>query len=157
MVEQHHTHQKVHQFLKHHPMGVLATADIHGSPWGAAIYFFADENFNIFFVTRADTRKYKNIEENARVVLTVVDEPTQTSVQIAGTVTKVPPQDYMDVVFHKLEKIRPSHDASWTSPPTKIHKGNFMPLRILPTTLLYADYSKFKMDRDAVYVETIIG
>ena len=138
-------------------MGVLSTAGKDGTPWGSAVYFFADDDFNIFFVTRADTRTYKNIEENSLVALTVADETRQTTVQIAGAISKVPPQDYMDVMFHKLVKIRPSNDESWTPPPNKIHKGNFMPLQLTPTKLQFADFGHFKTDPDASYVETVIG
>lgn len=138
-------------------MGVLSTATTESAPWGSAIYFYADENFDIYFVTRADTQKYKNITNNPEVALTVADEASQTTVQIAGTITAVPPHDYLEVLFHKLDKIHPRGDETWTPPPNKIHKGNFMPLKLTPSRLQYADYGTYKLDPDASYVETIIG
>lgn len=39
----HQKHQKVHAFLKQHPMGILSTVSADGMPWGAAIYYILDE------------------------------------------------------------------------------------------------------------------
>lgn len=138
-------------------MGVLSTAGTDGSPWGSATYFVSDENFNLFFVTRANTRKYKNITENPLVAFTVADESSQITVQIAGKISAVPPEDYMEVVFNKFDKVRPNNNESWAPPISKIHKGNFMPLQLTPTKLIFADYGKFKLEPDAEYIQNVIG
>jgi general stress protein 26 len=151
-----HPHQKVHAFLKQHPMGVLSTVSKDGAPWGAAIYYVADEDFNFYFVTRIETFKYQNLDKNPFVALTIADSDSQTTVQVAGKISKVPVEDYMDIVFDKLAKVKPKDDHNWVPPLTKVHKGNFMPLRITPTKVQYANYKDTKQDIHADYIEHII-
>jgi general stress protein 26 len=151
-----HKHQKVHDFLKHHPMGVLSTADSEGKPWGAAIYYVADEDFNFYFVTRVETFKYHNLDKNPVAALTIADADSQTTVQARGNIYKVPVKDYMDIVFTKLAKIGPKDDPHWAPPLSKIQAGNYMPLFLTPTKLQYANYKDRKADIHADYIEKII-
>jgi general stress protein 26 len=151
-----HPHQKVHTFLRHHPMGILSTVSEDGKPWGAAIYYVVDEDFNFYFVTRAGTHKYQNLESHPFVALTVADSGSQTTVQLSGKVEKLPVKDYMDIVFDKLTKIKPADDHSWTPPLAKIHEGNYMPLKLTPDHLQYANYGHRREDPGANYIEKII-
>jgi nitroimidazol reductase NimA-like FMN-containing flavoprotein (pyridoxamine 5'-phosphate oxidase superfamily) len=148
--------QKVQHFLKQHPMGVLSTVNDDGKPWGAAVYYVTDEDFNLYFVTRAETLKYQNLQDNPSVALTIADEPNQTTVQVAGAVSELPVEDYMDVVFTKLAAIRPKDDAHWAPPMSKLKAGNYMPFKLVPTRLQYADYKDRKSDVHADYIERII-
>lgn len=150
-----HKYVKVHEFLKSHPMGVLSTASPDGEPWGAAIYYVADEDFNFYFVTKAGTDKYRNLKTNPKVSLTVADPAEQTTVQAAGTVSQLPPEDYMDIVYGRLAKAarKPGH---WTPPIEKLDKGDYMPFRLVPSKLHYADYGRKHTDPHAEYIERII-
>jgi general stress protein 26 len=147
---------KVHDFLKHHPMGVLSTTSEDKKAWGSAVYYVADEDVNFFFATRENTLKYHNISENPFAALTVADEETQTTVQASGTLSRVPADDYMDIVFDKLASIKPKGDYNWVPPSRKIHEGDYMVLKLTPTSLQYADYKKFIPDADHEYREIII-
>jgi len=151
-----HTNIKVHTFLKQHPMGVLSTVSADGSPWGAAIYYVVDADLNFYFATRAETRKFQNLDATPQVALTVADEETQTTVQLVGTISKVPIKEYMDVVFDKLAAIKPKEDHNWRPPLTKVHEGNYIPLRITPSKLNFADYGHKQSDPTANYIEQIV-
>jgi len=152
-----HSHQKVHAFLKQHPMGILSTVSADGKPWGAAVYYVADEDFNFYFVTRVETYKYQNLDKKPLAALTIADNETQTTVQLAGKIAKVSAHDYMQVFFDKFAKLRPEDDYRWAPPLEKIHKGNYMALKLVPSHLQYADYSHTKHDVRADYIEIIIG
>lgn len=151
-----HKHQKVHTFLRHHRMGVLSTVGPDGTPWGAAVYFVADEDFRFYFVTRAGTLKYQNIDNSPLAAFTVADAESQTTVQASGTVTQVPVKEYADVVFNKLAKVRPKDDPAWAPPIDKLREGNYVPLCLTPSKLQYADYGHVKPEMDADYIENVI-
>jgi general stress protein 26 len=151
-----HPHQKVHSFLRQHHMGILSTVSTEGKPWGSAIYFVADEQFTFYFVTRAETYKFQNLEANPYVALTIADPDSQTTVQLAGKISPLPYEDYLDVVFRRMTKIRPAHDHQWMPPIDKLRAGNYMPLVITPEKLQYADYSHTKADSHADYIEHIL-
>jgi len=157
MSEEHHTHEKVHAFLKHHPMGVLSTVSPEGEPWGAAIYYVADKDFNVYFVTRAKTAKFANLVANPLAALTIADQATQTTVQLVGKVAPLPPARYVEIVFNELAKAYPKDDVNWIKPIDQLHAGNYMPMYIVPTKLQYADYGKKKTDFHKDSIEHIIG
>lgn len=137
-------------------MGVLSTVSAEGEPWGAAIYFVVDDNFTFYFVTRVGTRKYQNLESRPVASLTIADGETQTTVQAYGNIEKVPVQEYMDTIFDKLAGIKPADDSDWHPPLTKVHEGNYMPLKLTPSKLQFADFKQHKPDMTADFIETII-
>ena len=137
-------------------MGVLSTVSTNNEPWGSAIYFYADEDFNIFFVTRAKTLKYRNIQNNPNVSLTVADHDSQTTVQIAGKVSNAPLKDTMDIVFKKLASIKPKGDINWVPPIIKVHEGDWMILQLNPEHIQFANFKESKTDIHDEYIATII-
>jgi uncharacterized pyridoxamine 5'-phosphate oxidase family protein len=147
---------KVHDFLKKHHMAVLSTVSLDGKPWGSAVNFVIDEELNFFFMTRGGTLKYKNIENNPNVAITVADEESQQTVQAQGEISKVAVKDIIDVVFKKLAKIKPHNDYGWIPPVIKVHKGDYMVLMFTPSKLQYADFKQHKTEVFDEYIEQII-
>ena len=138
-------------------MAVLSTASANGKPWGAAIICTSDEDFNFFFMTRAGTLKYKNLEANPIAAITIADAENQTTVQAVGKISKVAAKDTVDVVFKKLARAKPRDGFQWVPPVIKVHKGDYMILRLTPTNLQYANYKQTKSDIHDDYIEKIIG
>lgn len=143
-------------FLRKHPMGILSTVSSDNTPWGSAIYYVAEDDFACYFVTRSESQKFKNIDQNPAVALTVADEPTQTTVQIAGRLQKVPAREVIDVVFKKLAHIKPPHDIDWLPPVIKVHEGDWMVLELTPTHVQYADYRQNKKEVSDSYITKIL-
>lgn len=137
-------------------MGVLSTSGVEDAPWGAAVYYLSDEDFNIYFVVRGESLKYANIAKNPYAALTVADNESQITVQLSGKVSTMPVQKYMDVFFDKFAKIRPEGDFQWAPPIDKVHEGNYMPLQLTPTKLQYADYGSRRIEVHGNYIDRII-
>ena len=148
------THIK--SFLKEHPMGILSTFGVEDAPWGSAVYYLSDDDFNIYFVVRAESLKYVNISKNPYAAMTVADSQSQETVQLSGKVSTMPVQRYMDVFFDKFAKIRPEGDFEWAPPIDKVHEGNYMPLQLTPTKLQYANYGSRRIEVQGDYIERII-
>lgn len=146
----------VYEFLKQQSTAVLSTASASGEPWGATVVFAVDEALHFYFMTRANTLKYQNIETNHHVAITVTDEATQTTVQASGVVERVAPEDVMDVVFHKLDKSKPHGARDWTAPVYKVHEGDYMVLRLKPSHLQYADFSQAATSANDTFIQQII-
>jgi uncharacterized pyridoxamine 5'-phosphate oxidase family protein len=151
------THKKTYDFLKHHPFGVLSTIAETGNPWGSAIYFIVDEKLNFFFVTRVDTLKYSNLIKNPESAITVSDEKDQVTVQATGSVTRIPADESLDIIFNELEKTHPVSNGSWVPPIIKVHKGNYVVLQFTPRYLQYADYKNISHEPGHQHSEVIIG
>jgi uncharacterized pyridoxamine 5'-phosphate oxidase family protein len=156
MASHNQQHADVHTFLQTHPMGILSTVDVEGNPWGAAIYFIADDDFNFYFVTRSETYKFQNLERNPHVALTVADSKSQITVQAAGVVSTMPVDKYIDIFFDKFTKLRPAGDHLWAPPIEKIQQGSYMPLVLTPERMQYADYGRQRIEVRGNYIEQII-
>ncbi|MCA9325693.1 pyridoxamine 5'-phosphate oxidase family protein [Candidatus Saccharibacteria bacterium] len=144
-------------FVRSQQFGVLSTSDKDGQPWGAAIFFLVDDDFNFYFLTRTGTQKFGDIDQNPQVALTVVDRQSQVTVQLAGTVSKVDLNEYAHDLLPKFANLKPDDDEHWHPPVDKIHSGNYVPLKITPTRLQYADYGQKTEDITADHIVKIIG
>lgn len=53
----------------------LATADASGKPWSSPVFFAYDEDFNLYWVSCADTIHSANIRMRPQVAITILGEP----------------------------------------------------------------------------------
>lgn len=148
--------EKTVSFLRSHPSGVLSTVSKDSKPWGSTIYFAVDDDLTIYFTTRVKTQKAKNIHDNQNVSLTVTNPGSQQTVQIGGKAIPVPAHDIPEVVMKKIANIKHEKDINWTPPITKIDSGDYTVLKIEPNFVQFADFSVFKDDIHATYIERII-
>jgi general stress protein 26 len=65
-------------------LGVVSTVSKEGKPESAFVYFAFDENLNIYFATRDNSRKYKNILENKDVAFAIATENPPQTLQLEG-------------------------------------------------------------------------
>lgn len=144
------------EFLLSNHVAVLSTVDDDSNPWGSAIYYVADEDFSVLFTTRKGTLKFKNINKQPHVALTIVHSEQQTTLQIAGTISELPVKEYADFVMNKWPSIRPKGDTNWAPPIEKINAGDYIVLKITPTKAQYANYSKRLQDPKDNPVKQII-
>ena len=76
-------------FLKAHTAGVLATVSREGKPHASAVYYVADDNFNIYFLNKLNSRKYLAIQANPRVAFTVGRLDVPQTLQIEGVASEL--------------------------------------------------------------------
>lgn len=74
----------VSDFIKRHPLGVLATVSPEGKPEAAVITIALTDAFEIIFETFRNYRKYENLRRN-RSVAVVVGWDSDITVQYEGT------------------------------------------------------------------------
>lgn len=133
---------QITNFLLNHSVGVLATCSKEGAPYAAAIYFIIDQNLNIYFVSKQNTKKVANISENNHVSLAVYDQQSQTTVQIAGTATKVEDQWRFDDIFQRVLAVTARTSESRVPPISKIAAGPYEIFCISPSSIRLASYTK---------------
>ena len=76
-------------FLRSHETGVIATVSKAGVPNAATVTYSVSDDFEIYFMTRIETRKYVNLEHNPVAAFVVGTGPAATSVQIEGSVKQL--------------------------------------------------------------------
>lgn len=132
--------QHIRNLLEQKGVGVLATADSAGEPHAATIYFTFDEDFNIYFVTKAKTQKCQNLQANARAALAVFDEVSQSTAQISGVVSEVQDMTTANKVFTDVLRITLASSDTSVPPVTKLEAGQYVVFKMTPGSARLAAY-----------------
>lgn len=80
-------------FLKINTAGVLASVGSDGKPHASAVFYVGDEGFNIYFLTKLNSRKYKAIQENPAVAFTIGRLDVPQTLQIEGMASELQSDD----------------------------------------------------------------
>lgn len=129
-------------FLTKNHVGVLATSSKEGEPHAATIYFIIDSDLNFFFITRKNTEKSKNLDQNPRASIAAYDAKTQTTVQVRGEVSlDDDPQNFMNV-FAQILRISMDLSEGATPPVSKLKDGEYKLYKLTPKSLRMAEYTK---------------
>lgn len=134
------TADTVYQFLQSHPVGVLAEVMPSGYPHASAIYFNVDNQFTIYFVTKTNTQKYKDLQQNQQACLVAFDQPTQATVQISGKVTEITDSSEVRSVVDSIENIAHRFSISGVAPIIKLDTGDYVAYELKPDTIRFAMY-----------------
>lgn len=132
--------QHITEFLRNHALGVLATADSTGEPHSATIYVTHDQQLNLYFVTKKETQKSRNLQVNPRAALAIYDAKTQTTVQAEGTVSEIRDPDQQEWVFNDIWKL--AFNMSRTAPPTtRINAGGYIAYKLVAPSIRIARFA----------------
>jgi general stress protein 26 len=145
----------VNNFLQSHHSGVLATSDGAANPHAAVIYVTFNEDYTFTFVTKTETQKYKNIEENKVVALVIYDEKEQTSIQVNGRVQVIEDKDESATILNKSFKYSAELSHRELPPPEKLFAGDYVALRLKPQVIKMAVFARPESGTDELY-ETIL-
>jgi general stress protein 26 len=137
--------QKVHEFLKSHPIGVLSTVDKNNNPHATTIYVVVEEDLKLKFLSKRETHKIQNIEHNNHIVLVVFDAKTQTNLQVIGTVEDISDDEKKaGQVFKEVLEITRQTSQADVPPVSKLFAGNYVAYEIKPKQIHYSTYQLHK-------------
>lgn len=140
------------EFMKEHQAGVLATVDGNGQPHASAIYYFCDDNFNIYFVTPINTRKSVSIKGNPKVAFTVGRQDAPQTVQLEGIAEEIQYEQEKEQKVSDLVGVLMG--ASKFYPPlTKLDKAEIVLYWIQPKWIRWADYTMVADGSEKVWKE----
>jgi uncharacterized pyridoxamine 5'-phosphate oxidase family protein len=133
--------EKIFGFIKNHPTAVLTTVDPDGNPHGSVIYYTTDEDHNVLFITKEQTKKYDNLSHNPHAMLVVYDQVDEAILQISG-IANVVPQGY-DSQLDFAAVLSSSMQASGYpfSPISKLSAGPYVVYKIIPVQLRLTTYT----------------
>jgi general stress protein 26 len=145
----------INNFLQSHHSGTLATADAAANPHAAVIYVTFNEDYTFSFITKSETQKYKNIEENKNVALAIYDEQEQASVQVVGYVEVIDDKDGMQTVMNKSYKYSAEVSGRELPPLEKLFAGEYVALRLVPQAIKMAVFARPESGVDELF-ETVL-
>jgi len=132
--------KQIFEFLKAHPVGVLATTNPDGTPQASAIYFGVDEELHVTFTTKRETHKYENILKNDAVMLVVYDAAKQTSVQIGGQAVEVTDSETQHAIYYDTLKAAKQSGKDVVPPIAKINAGPYVGFTLKVHNIWLSDY-----------------
>lgn len=99
--------QEALDFLKQHVFAVVASINAENMPSAATVLYHVDDDMNVFFMTRRQTRKFANVRANEKVALVVGLGDGPGTVQMEGEAHLIENgQDGLDEFFANIEKRR---------------------------------------------------
>ena len=147
--------ENINDFLRTHRSGVLATADSAANPHAAVVYVTFNEDLTFTFVTKTETQKYKNIEENKVFALAVYDESEQTSIQVTGSVEVIEDKDESYKIMNQSFKYSAELSHRELPPPEKLFAGEYVALRLKSQVIKMAVFARPESGADELY-DTLI-
>ncbi len=148
MIDISSSQKHISEFLDKHRSGVLATADTLGKPHAASVYITYDRNLNIYFVTKADTQKARNIQQNPHAAIAISDEATLTTVQGLGPVSKITDHERANDIITEIWRIALNSSQSHIPPTSRLTAGGYVVYMLSAPSLRMATFSTANADDD---------
>lgn len=127
-------------YIKDNPVVVLGTVDEHNSPHGAAVYVCLVSANQLYFVTKTETQKFKNIAHNPQVSIVIVNPSENSTLQAVGSVHTEKDARVIGLVMEKMTKIY-ARSVDWLPPIAKIRAGAY---QVVGIKLHHARLAQFK-------------
>lgn len=130
----------IEAYIKKNPATVLGTINSDGTPHGAVVYVCVLTGEQLYFVTKTETQKFKNIKENPHVSITTVNVADDSSLQAGGKAHVVTDPAIIEKVMHSMTHIY-AQGADWLPPISKLRAG---PYQVIGIELTHSRLAQFK-------------
>ena len=145
-------------FLKENITAVVATSR-HGEPRASTVYYYMDDYFNFYFITKQNSGKYASIqlEMNAKAAIVVGTGPEYITVQAHGTAELVADDAERDRILGTFAAIR--NRSHITAPPIdmmeNLKDGEKIVFKLVPDQILFMNMNstKYPSSRSDDFVE----
>lgn len=134
--------QRIYDFLTDNPVGVLCTVTPDSVPHGSVIYFLTDDDFNITFLTKAETRKHDNLMHNNKIMLTIFEPHSQAVAQVTGVAEEIEGSYDVNEVAGGILAASLKSSGPGMPPIVKLMAGPYTAFRITPKLIRMAIYSR---------------
>lgn len=139
-------------YIKDNPVAIISTLSREGELFGAAVYICALAADQIYFVTKSDTQKLRNIHDNPQVAVTIANAAENSSLQAQGKAAVVSDAATVDLVMSKLTAIY-AQGADWLPPITKIRAGTYQVVSIAVSQARLARYKGSQIGDKHIFKE----
>jgi general stress protein 26 len=140
-MDKEHSYSTIRSYIDNNPVATLGTINPDGTPHGAVVYACADDSHPVvYFLTKTGTQKYKNLSNNERVSITVVNPSENSTLQANGRARYVEDAVTLDMVMKKITRIQASA-IEWLPPLAKLRASAYV---LIGITIEHARLARFK-------------
>jgi hypothetical protein len=134
--------KEVLTFLREHPLGTLITMSSAGVPEPAPVYMVTAKDFSLQFVTKIQTRKFRNVKVRPGVTFSVFDERTLTSVTVRGRCSRIEDPLIFAQVIERFEAMAGKGKIDrWVPPIVQFEAGRYVACDIRPVMIRYRKFA----------------
>jgi general stress protein 26 len=131
------------KFITGHRAAALATVSQAGLPHVATVFCLTDAKLNIYFMTRTEARKYRNLAAQPAVAMSFTDEATMATVQVSGTAVRIDNIDLELEWLYKLVSLR--YSEALQLPPSmqqfdQEHTAELAVIKVTPAELTHTEF-----------------
>ena len=123
------TVSQIVSYINSHQLCVLGTVGPDGKPFSATMYVVSDDHLNLYFMTKEETTKSRNLVSNPYVFLTFSDEPELSTLQISGTARLLDPKTDGQASYELLRGLRQKVNEV-KLPVAKLNAGGYVIFKI---------------------------
>jgi general stress protein 26 len=128
-------------FLKSRSTGVLATIASDGMPRARLVYFACDDEFNVYFITFANTRKAFDIRMHPVAAFVVAEEGTPKTLQLEGSVADLTETATIDPTLSELVE-RLMSNKEYGAPLMRFDSSKLRFYKLMPKWLRWGDFTE---------------
>lgn len=129
-------------FLQSNPLGALATINASNIPDVSAIYFFVEKDFSCYFVTKVETRKFKNSVDKKVATLLSFDEEALVSAEVTGLVEVIAEQSEVSRIIEAFQALASARKAHyWVPPISLLTAGQYVVCKLVASRVTFSNFS----------------
>ena len=132
--------ERLSNFLNKNQVGVLATSDTTGKPHAATVYFTFNKQFDVYFITKRETQKRRNLQTNNLAAIAIYDANQQATVQAEGTVIEVTDAKQMEWIYNDIWHIASKTNPNSAPPPSQLTAGGYIVYKMAAPSLRMATF-----------------
>jgi general stress protein 26 len=140
-------------FLTRHAVGVLATVDSAGQPHASAVYYKADDDFSIYFLTLASSKKYQGMKANPKVAFTIGSSDVPKTLQMEGVAEEIQYEEDKNAKLTELVGVLMDNSKFYFPPLTQLDKAEVVLIWMQPKWARWSDFSTMQDGTDKVTFE----
>ena len=128
-------------FLKRNKVAVLATANKDDArPHAAAVFYDTDSHSNIFFLTKENTTKSKNLQDNPLAAMVIFEARGLKTAQIIGAVTRIDDEAMVQKAQRIMSRFSAEISGNSETPISKLDAGLYVLYMLTPQSIRLGDY-----------------
>lgn len=144
---------KIAAYIYDNPIAILGTIGDDNTPHGAAIYVCPDDTKHIvYFLTKNETQKYKDLQGQHLVSLTIVNPEQNSTLQATGKAFTVHDSSALDAITKRMVRANPLA-SQWLPPVSKLEAGRYVVVGIQLTHIRLAEFAGMELNREEIFTE----
>jgi general stress protein 26 len=148
-----------YKFILGNRVAHVATVDLNGKPQSSTVYCFPSKNLDIFFLSRIEGRKVKNMIFKPVVSMSVTNEDEMSTLQLTGSTEIVSSFEKEQDIFYKLIKLRGGH-PDWDIPVVKMFErgdtNEIVLIKVTPGEMTLSNFTSLKNGAFKPFFQKII-